>query len=135
MPVDGRHASGWRYADQRGFGHRQWQRYFPGLPNGGGDVSRSLTIAGQTFTIEQSAASIAGLAAAGSLGQVASEGTWDFSLIGINLGASAATARFNFADNNGSPLMMPLTFPQLPPAAGPELASTLDRTLSPNAQM
>ena len=108
---------------------------FQVAPNGGGDVSRSFTIAGQTFTIEQSAASIAGLAAAGSLGQVASEGTWDFSLIGINLGASAATARFSFADNNGSPLMMPLTFPQLPGAAGPELASTLDRTLSPNAQI
>ncbi|MBZ5677716.1 MAG: hypothetical protein LAP61_26015 [Acidobacteriia bacterium] len=108
---------------------------FQVLPNVGGSVSNSLTIAGQTFTIEQSAASIAGLAAAGSLGQVASEGTWDFSLIGINLGASAATARFSFTGDNGGPLMLPLTFPQLAPAAGPELASTLDRTLSPNAQV
>ena len=104
-------------------------------PNAGGSVSSSFTIADQTFTIEQSATSIAGLTAAGSLGQVASEGTWVFSLIGINLGASSATARFSFADNNGNPLMLPLTFPQLPPAAGPELASTLDRTLSPNAQV
>ena len=31
--------------------------------------------------------------------------------------------------------MMPLTFPQSPPAAGPVLASTLDRTLNPNAQI
>jgi hypothetical protein len=104
-------------------------------PNVGGGVSRSFTIADQTFTIEQSAAFIPGLAAAGSLGQVASEGTWDFSLIGINLGASAATARFNFTDNFGNPLMLPLTFPQLAPAAGPELASTIDRTLNPNAQI
>ena len=108
---------------------------FQVLPNFGGGVSSSFTIADQTFTIEQSAASIAGLATAGSLGQVASEGTWDFSLIGINLGVSAATARFSFTGDNGSPLMLPLTFPQLPPTAGPELASTLDRTLSPNAQV
>ena len=133
--MDRGHASGGRYADQRGFGHRKRQRDVPGSANGGGDHSSSFTIAEQTFTIEQSAASISGLAAAGSLGQVASEGTWDFSLIGINLGTSAATARFSFADNNGSPLMLPLTFPQSPPAAGPELASTLDRTLNPNAQI
>ena len=31
--------------------------------------------------------------------------------------------------------MLPLTFPQSAPAAGPELASTLDRTLNPNAQI
>jgi hypothetical protein len=104
-------------------------------PNAGGAISGSFTIAGQTFAVEQSAASIPGLAAAGSLGQVASEGTWDFSLIGINLGASSATARFSFADNNGEPLMLPLTFPQQASAAGPELVSTLDRTLNPNAQI
>jgi hypothetical protein len=105
------------------------------LSNGGGDQSSSFTIAEQTFTIEQAAFSIPGLAAAGSLGQVASEGGWDFSLIGVNLGTSPATARFSFSDNNGNPLALPLTFPQSPPAAGPELASTLDRTLAPNAQI
>jgi hypothetical protein len=108
---------------------------FQVTPNAGGDVSASFTIAGQTFTIEQAAASIAGLAVAGSLGQVASEGGWDFSLIGINLGASAATARFTFADNNGNPLPLPLTFPQSSPTGEPELAATLDRTLNPNAQI
>ena len=108
---------------------------FQVVANAGGDVSTSFTIAGQTFTVEQEAASIAGLSSAGSLGQVASEGTWDFSLIGINLGASAATVRFSFAADNGSPLMLPLTFPQLAPAAGPELAATFDRTLAPNAQI
>jgi hypothetical protein len=103
--------------------------------NTGGDRTATITVAGFTFTVEQAAASIPGLVAAGSLGQVASEGTWDFSLIGINLGASAATARFTFAGDNGNPLTLPLTFPQLPPTAGPELAATLDRTLNPNAQI
>jgi len=103
--------------------------------NTGADRTATITVSGFTFTIEQEAATIPGLASAGSLGQVASEGGWDFSLIGINLGASAATARFTFADNNGSPLMLPLTFPQLTGAAGPELASTLDRTLNPSAQI
>ena len=54
--------------------------------NAGGDQLSSFTVAEQTFNVEQAAASIAGLAAAGSLGQVASEGGWDFSLIGVNLG-------------------------------------------------
>jgi hypothetical protein len=104
-------------------------------PNAGGDRTASVTVAGFAYTIEQSAAAISGLVPAGSLGQVASEGGWDFSLIGINLGASAATARFTFADNNGSPLALPLTFPQLAAVVGPELAATLDRTLNPNAQV
>jgi hypothetical protein len=108
---------------------------FQVLASSSGDHSTSFTIAGQNFTVEQSAFSIPGLAAAGSLAQVASEGTWDFNLIGINLGTSATTARFSFADNNGNPLALPLTFPQLSSAAGPELASTLDRTLNPNAQI
>ena len=103
--------------------------------NSGDARSATITLGGISYFIEQSASSIPGLASAGSLGQVASEGTWDFSLIGINLGASAATARFTFADNNGNPLTLPLTFPQLPPASGPELAATLDRTLNPNAQI
>jgi len=108
---------------------------FQVLPNAGGGVSTSFTIARQTFTIERSASSIPGLAAGGSLGQVASQGTWDFTLDAINLGSSATTARFTFADNSGNPLALPLTFPQSLPAPGPLLAATLDRTLNPNAQI
>ena len=103
--------------------------------NAGGYTARSFTIAGRNFTIEQSAFSIPGLAAVGSLGQVASEGTWDFTLDAINLGSSAATARFTFADNSGSPLALPLKFPQLTLTDGPLLAATLDRALNPNAQI
>ena len=118
-----------------GFGTGSGIITFQVLPNVGGALSNSFTIAGQTFTIEQSAFSIPGLAAVGSLGQVASEGGWDFSLIATNLGASAATARFSFADNNGNPLPLPLTFLQSAPATGPELASTIDLKLDPNAQI
>jgi hypothetical protein len=118
-----------------GFGSGSGIITFQVLPNVGGALSNSFIIAGQTFTIEQSAFSIPGLAVVGSLGQVASEGSWDFSLISTNLGSSAATARFSFADNNGNPLRLPLTFPQSAPATGPELASTIDRTLNPNAQI
>ena len=101
-------------------------------PSGGGDLSGTFTIAGQIFTVEQAGASIAGLVPIGSLAQEASGGTWNLELEVINLGKSAATARLNFAANDGSALTMPLTFPQTT-SAGPELASTLDRTLSPNA--
>lgn len=103
--------------------------------NSGDARSATITLGGISYFIEQSASSIPGLTSAGSLGQVASEGGWDFSLIGVNLGTSAATARFTFADNNGNPLTLPLTFPQLLPASGPELAATLDRPLNPNAQI
>jgi hypothetical protein len=105
------------------------------LGNPGTDRVASFTVAGQTFAIEQSAASIAGLAAAGSLGQVASQGTWEFTLDAVNLGASAANARFAFTDNDGNPLALPVTFPQSPPAAVPMLAATLDRSVNPNAQI
>ena len=104
------------------------------LGNSGADRSVSFTIAGQTFAVEQSAVSIAGLAAAGSLGQVASQGTWEFTLDAVNLGASTASTRFTFTDNDGNPLALPVTFPQSPGAA-PLLAATLDRTLIPNAQI
>ncbi len=96
---------------------------FQVLSSSSGDHSASFTVAGQNFTVEQAAFSIPGLSAAGSLAQVASEGTWDFNLIGVNLGTSAATARFSFADNNGNPLVLPLTFPQMPAGRGSAASS------------
>jgi len=105
------------------------------LPNSGGDQSGSFTIQEQTFTVLQEASAVPGLVSAGSLAQVASEGNWDFTLDAINLGSSPAEARFNFSDNNGNPLLLPLTFPQQGSSSGPLLASTLDETLNPNAQV
>jgi minor extracellular serine protease Vpr len=103
--------------------------------NAGAATSNTFSIGTQTFTVEEAASVISGLAPIGSLAQIASEGTWDFTLNAVNLGASSAQARFTFADDNGNPLLLPLTFPQLPAAAGPELAATLDRTINPNAQI
>lgn len=102
-------------------------------PNSGGDLSCSLSLGGQTFTVQETSASFPGLASAGSLAQVASEGTWDFRLDAINLGTSSAQARFAFLDNNGHALAIPLTFPQMNGASAPLLASTLDQTLNSNA--
>ncbi len=106
---------------------------FQVAPNSGGDVSGSFTIAGQTFTIEQEASSIPGAGFVGSLAQVVSEGTWAMTLEALNLGTSPARIRMNLTRDNGSPMQMPLNFPQLPPVSGPLLASTLDRTLAAGA--
>jgi len=103
--------------------------------NPGAGRTASFAVAGQPFAVEQSAGFVAGLAAVGSLGQVASEGTWDFSLNAVNLGPGPATARFAFADNDGNPLPLPVKFPQSSPVAVPMLASTVDRALNPNAQI
>lgn len=113
--------------------------------NSGGARSATMTIAGQSFALEQAASSIPGLSAAGSLAQVASEGGWKFILNEVNLGSLSATARVNFYDNNSNPLGLPVTFPQTAAAltggaaalstASPLVASTLDRTINPNAQL
>src|ERR1019366_7324375 len=105
--------------------------------NTGGPLSAAITVAGQTFTVEQVAGTgtIAGLSTVGSLGQVNAQGGWSFELDAVNLGNSPATVRVAFTDPNGNPLLMPLTFPQLPATGGPELAATLDRTINPNARV
>ena len=103
--------------------------------NSGGDRTGIITIGAYTFTIEQEAASIAGLVPVGSLAEVASEGGWSFELDAVNLGSSSATARVNFADGNGNALLLPLTFPQTSTTALPELAATLDWTINPKARI
>ncbi len=108
---------------------------FQVAPKSGGDAASSFTIAGQTFTIEQVAASILGMVPVGSLGQVNAQGGWSFELDAVNLGNIAATARVNFADPSGNPLLMPPIFPQSPATGGAELAATLDRTINPNARL
>jgi hypothetical protein len=52
-------------------------------PNNGGDLSGSLTIAGQSFTIGQEAASIPGLSFIGSMPHIAAEENWwmEFTLV------------------------------------------------------
>jgi hypothetical protein len=111
---------------------------FRAQPNPGAARSGAITVAGLPFTVEQASGLITdNFSSLGSFAQVTSEGTWKFTLNAINLGASAGLGRFQFWDNNGKSLLMPLTFPQTPAATseGPLLAWTLDRSLNPNAQL
>lgn len=103
--------------------------------NPSGARTSSMTIAGQSFSLEQSAAAIAGLSIGGSLAQVASQGTWKFTLDALNLGESGALARFSFRDDTGASLALPFTFPQLATSSRRLLASELDRTIDGNAQL
>jgi hypothetical protein len=114
--------------------------------SGGGTVSFSvtansgaarvgtLTIGGLSFTVEQEAASSAGLAVAGSLAHLASAGGWDSLMVLVNLASTAGEARLNFYANDGSPLWLPSTFPQQS-TAGLRLGATFDRTLAANASL
>lgn len=103
-------------------------------PNPGGARSGVITIAGLFFNIEQLSASTSGLSNAGAMAQIASGETWKTSITLVNTGAAAAQARLNFFDDNGLPLLLPLSFPQAS-LGGPTLASTLDRTLGPGAAL
>jgi YD repeat-containing protein len=103
--------------------------------NTGAARSGSLGVAGLAFALEQQSSSSAGLNFVGSMAQMASAGHWNTTITLINSGPSEGNARLSFFDNSGNPLALPLAFPQLPPAAGPLLATTLDRTLSANAQV
>ena len=76
---------------------------------------------------------LGGLAGLGSIGQIASAGTWKMALNFLNLGTTSGQARMNFFGNDGSPLTLPLTFPQSP-ETGTVTASTIDRTIDPGAQ-
>ena len=102
--------------------------------NTGGDRIATLTVAGLPFTLEEASVVIAGAVNVGSMAQIASAQGWDTAIELINLGSTAAQARLSFfADPSGGPLQLPFTFPQMPPAPGPLMASTLDRTINPNA--
>jgi trimeric autotransporter adhesin len=101
--------------------------------NSGGDRSGILTVAGQSFVVEQSSASTAGLTLAGSMAQLASGGGWDTTLTLVNTGAATGEALLNFLGNDGSPLQLPFTFSQVPSPAGPLVAATLDQTLNANS--
>jgi beta-lactamase superfamily II metal-dependent hydrolase len=77
---------------------------------------------------------VSGPSLLGSLGQIASAGTWKMILNFLNLRSTPLDTTMNFFDNGGNPLSLPFTFPQSP-ATGTVVASTLNRTLAPNAQL
>jgi len=108
--------------------------------NQGPDRSVTITVAGISFTIEQQASSIVGLASIGSMAHIAAEGGWTTAFTFVNKGASSAQTRFSlFGDSSdpsgNGPLTVPLAFPQQPAAPGPLIAASLDRTLSGNASL
>jgi len=106
---------------------------FQVLSNSGADQSGSFTIAGQSFTIEQEAASISGLGFIGSMPHVPAETGWNTIFTFVNKGMSSAVARTNLFAADGSALTLPLTLPQHPGLGGSLLASTLDQTIAANA--
>jgi hypothetical protein len=108
--------------------------------NSGGDRSGSFTINAQNFTIEQEAASIAGLNVIGSMAHLAAEENWTTAFTLVNKSSATATARLSlFGDTSdltgNGPLALPLAFPQQVGAPGPLLAATFDRTLTSNASL
>jgi len=122
---------------------------FPSPPNGTGSgtlvykaagntgVARTdgMLIGGSVFNLEQASASNAGISNQGSLTHLASAGTWKMTMNYINTNTIAAKARFSFFDDNGNPLPLPLTFPQVPSTALPLLATVLERNIDPGAQL
>ncbi|MEQ1887344.1 MAG: hypothetical protein ABL967_19930, partial [Bryobacteraceae bacterium] len=103
-------------------------------PNTGPARSVTMTIGGVSYVVEQASGLTSNMSFLGSLAQVASQGTWKFSLDLVNLGTSAVQSRVNFLDNGGSELSLPLLFPQAPLEA-PLDGSTLERTLAVGAQI
>jgi len=108
-------------------------------PNAGAGLSGTMTVANVPFVVEEGG-TIAGLNFVGSMAHLAAEENWTTTLTLVNKNAAAVTARLSlFGDaldpTGNGPLMLPLTFPQQPPAAGPLLGSSLDRTLGANASL
>jgi len=96
---------------------------------------KTFTVAGLTFAIEQQAATIPGLSFVGSMPHIAAEENWTTAFTLVNKSAATVQSRLSlFGDPNGL-LTLPLTFPQQPPASGPLLAASFDRTLAANASL
>ena len=113
---------------------------FQVLPNSGGDLNGSFTIAGQTFTVEQQAPAISGLNFVGAMAHLAAEENWTSTFTLVNKSAASATARLSFfgdaLDPSGNgPLTLPLTFPLQAPASGAFVANSFDQTLAGNASL
>ncbi len=109
-------------------------------PNAGADMSGTLTIAGQTYTIEQQGTVSGTLSFIGSMAHLAAEENWTTTFTLVDKSASPAIARLSFSgdasDPTGNgPLALPLAFPQQSAAAGPLLATSFDRTLAANASL
>ena len=103
-------------------------------PNTGAARTGTITVAGQTFTVEQESASTVGLNFAGSLAQIASAGGWDTSLTMVNLGDAPGEARLNLYAGDGTTPWLPFTYPQKL-AQGTSLGATFDLNLGASATL
>lgn len=108
-------------------------------PNGGPGLSGTMTVGSVPFAVEEGG-TIGGLSFVGSMAHLAAEENWTTTLTLVNKSAAAATARVSlFGDaldpTGNGPLVLPLTFPQQPPALAPLLGSSLDRTLGGDASL
>ncbi len=68
----------------------------------------------------------------GTMAHLASAGSWKTTITLVNTGTASANAHLHFFGDNGSPLSLPLSFPQ---SGSPTTASTLDRTLAAGAML
>ncbi|HEV2202321.1 MAG TPA: BACON domain-containing carbohydrate-binding protein [Bryobacteraceae bacterium] len=102
--------------------------------NSGAARSATLSFPGVTFLVDQAANSTTGLNTVASMAHLVYGGGWTTTLWLVNPSLTVpAQFRLNLFGDNGNPLVASLSFPQNPSAAGPEIASTIDRTLAPGA--
>ncbi len=94
-----------------------------------------LVIQTDATTVNAGVAVAAGAASSSSsIAQIASAGAWSTTITLVNQGAAPAQAQLNFFDQNGSPLLLPLTFPQTP-FSGTIFATSVSRTLNPGSTL
>jgi hypothetical protein len=105
--------------------------YQPGI-NGGAWRTGAFTVAGSSFVVEQSSATLDSLTTVGAMPHVATAGGWQTAIMLINLGTATAQARLNFFDDSGAGVLEPVCFPQAP-LGGTFLAQQLERTIAPGA--
>jgi hypothetical protein len=107
-------------------------------PNTGAARTAKITIVDTSFSVEQQAAAIPGLALIGSVPDVVAQQNWTttFNLVnpGSNKGDAPVLARVSLLEDPGTPLTMPLAFPQMD-AGALRNGSSLDRTLAPHASL
>jgi len=101
--------------------------------NSGPDLSSVVTAAGMPFTVQQQAASIAGMTFAGSLPHTATAENWTTTFTLVANGTAPAQTRLSLFGNDGSPLPVEFNLPQAPSASGPLVAASLDHTLAAHA--
>lgn len=103
--------------------------------NAGPDRAATITVASSSFTVEQEAGSIPGLSFIGCMPHIAAEQDWKTTFTLINKDREPTQVRLSLIGDSGTPLKLPVTFPQQPPTRGPLIGASLDRTLSSNASL